>query len=1070
MTLGNSQVGDVTGYEVMSHQYPSVSSQVKAGLYVLKRFAFYLRKIAIATETQATKIAEVASHEKETKHQHIEVDRMGSFVGALLNLHQGDLWRSSRMAQFAKAVQSDIVTPMMSTFQALEKQLQEIDERCGKITADISRAYEQYQNDKIVCSNTLAKLRELRDEAQKSGGVQADIKAALERGGELGSGRSSIKSSKSVSSTVVVKEGWLDKAGQFNRSFKRRYCKLFEDESGNQLAYFRGKSDKKPAGVIKLDGSKIKPSISDPAKFDIHTSGRVFSMRAETKQICQEWVNALREYKSAVNKSLLGQLEAAKTKAKALLIRYESSQIELDAKVKPFKAKLLPSIMRGLQQIDENRLDAMGTGFLAFSRLRANLRAELTKKDLDWEQKAASLRRKRAINDCVFQWVSELGPPPKIDARTELSVRSTDLDTSRWLDLIAKDPGEGGGGARTPKGPRPFVSPKVKLGGQGEESQDGDKRAAQSVLSDDGLWHRVLEGYNVNKQGHLSFKYDDIVVVTSTDAAAQSSKDERDQVLARAQHDFAGDPSNGELAFKRGDAIVILGKEETTQFKNWWKGRLKGQEGLVPSNYVTEMKTTLFKTARVIFDYEATNSSELTIRKGDIVTVENEQPQWSMVRKADKFGRVPTTFLEVLVSSQIKSSTKVRMFRGFLAGQPGRIGVFPAHFVQSLAEKADHYESDEDDELEENKRGASKASKVLASLQHGAVGFLRNKVSKEKRRFQNKDFDLDLTYIEPNLIAMGFPSEGKESYYRNSMRDVQRFFESRHAQVYRIFNLCSERHYDAKKFNGRVSEHPFDDHNPCPFNMIQSFVTEASAWMRASPKNVIAVHCKAGKGRTGFMITCLLIAANPWFNAGRALRYFAAKRTKDCQGVTIPSQRRFADYFHTYLRQKDLGLQIPDTRPLRLLSVRIQTIPKVIRAALGPGDVTTDCWFVARSQFRREGGKLVSDIEYSSRGKIECKVRLGHDFLLFSGGLAGILSLDGDARLEFFCLPNKSLSKKPTKMFRCWFNTRFLLADDLARDNRLIFSKTQLDGAVKDKRHKIYSNDLELALTFNSAM
>eukprot|EP01047_Picozoa_sp_COSAG01_P004270 COSAG01_NODE_140_length_24259_cov_41.225096_7_plen_141_part_00 len=61
----------------------------------------------------------------------------------------------------------------------------------------------------------------------------------------------------------------------------------------------------------------------------------------------------------------------------------------------------------------------------------------------------------------------------------------------------------------------------------------------------------------------------------------------------------------------------------------------------------------------------------------------------------------------------------------------------------------------------------------------GPVGLnsLRGVVSKKKRRFQKDGFDLDLSYITPQVIAMGFPSVGSEARYRNPMSQVQAFFQ-----------------------------------------------------------------------------------------------------------------------------------------------------------------------------------------------------------------------------------------------------------------------------------------------------
>mmetsp|Transcript_67142 Transcript_67142/g.165642 ORF Transcript_67142/g.165642 Transcript_67142/m.165642 type:complete len:771 (-) Transcript_67142:8486-10798(-) len=209
---------------------------------------------------------------------------------------------------------------------------------------------------------------------------------------------------------------------------------------------------------------------------------------------------------------------------------------------------------------------------------------------------------------------------------------------------------------------------------------------------------------------------------------------------------------------------------------------------------------------------------------------------------------------------------------------------------------------------------AAAKSSALARANSKRIGMdaVRRLVSKNKRRFEEDGFSLDLTYITPNLIAMGYPSDGMEGSYRNHITDVYRFFETKHPDSYLLFNLCSERTYDPARFHHRVEYWPFDDHNPPPFEMIRPLCIRINSFLSEKEDRVVAVHCKAGKGRTGVMTVCNMLHTGLCQDAEEALDLYGELRTVDGQGVTIKSQRRYCQYFF-----QNLGM----CRPLVQLQV-----------------------------------------------------------------------------------------------------------------------------------------------------
>lgn len=168
---------------------------------------------------------------------------------------------------------------------------------------------------------------------------------------------------------------------------------------------------------------------------------------------------------------------------------------------------------------------------------------------------------------------------------------------------------------------------------------------------------------------------------------------------------------------------------------------------------------------------------------------------------------------------------------------------------------------------------------------------------------------IDLCYITDRILAMGLPASGIESCWRNSMTDVAKYLNLNHFGHYYVIDLCEEREYSHDIFEGRVLRSPFKDHSIPPLGVLVKIVHFCLHFLNADPNNVVVIHCKGGKGRTGLVVVSLMSVIYR-ASVSQLLRHFAKMRTDQvlsggAQAVSNASQIRYVQYVHQ-LARKDL--------------------------------------------------------------------------------------------------------------------------------------------------------------------
>lgn len=189
--------------------------------------------------------------------------------------------------------------------------------------------------------------------------------------------------------------------------------------------------------------------------------------------------------------------------------------------------------------------------------------------------------------------------------------------------------------------------------------------------------------------------------------------------------------------------------------------------------------------------------------------------------------------------------------------------------------------------------------------------FIRSLVASPKQLHYDEklQLQLDLSYINSRVIVCSGPVNSVfKSIYRTPVVDLVRFLNANHKNHWKIWNFRGEgKGYQDSDVSGKIVYLPFPDHQPPTLKIIEESVRGMDEFLQGHKENVVVLHCKAGKGRSG-TLCCAYLMYKHHFDVDKAIELYSVKRMREFagDGVTIKSQRRYLEYWGQCLNDKEL--------------------------------------------------------------------------------------------------------------------------------------------------------------------
>ncbi|XP_042357261.1 tensin-2-like isoform X2 [Plectropomus leopardus] len=187
-----------------------------------------------------------------------------------------------------------------------------------------------------------------------------------------------------------------------------------------------------------------------------------------------------------------------------------------------------------------------------------------------------------------------------------------------------------------------------------------------------------------------------------------------------------------------------------------------------------------------------------------------------------------------------------------------------------------------------------------------------------------RHYDFDLTYITERIISVFFPPDLEEQRYRRNLQEVASMLKSKHQDKFLLLNLSEKRH-DISRLNPKVQNFGWPDVHAPPLDRICAVCKAMETWLTSDPHNVVVLHCKGNKGKTGVIVAAYMHYSKISAGADQALTTLAMRKfCEDKVSSSLqPSQNRYIYYFGGLLS----GTIKMNSSPLFLHQILIPSLP-----------------------------------------------------------------------------------------------------------------------------------------------